>query len=164
MKDKKTTILLLVAVGLVWGFAMYQLISAFLGKDDYSRPKTMLADTSVVNFVEDSFSLDLKYRDPFLGKIYRAEKPSGNRVINKTPAKVINKPEPEIKKHVDLSFIKYIGLIKNQNNGKQVSILSINGKDYFMLEGQIEMEITLKRNMIDSVEIVYLGTQYFIKK
>jgi hypothetical protein len=164
MKDKKSTIILITAVGLVWGFALFQLISSFFGKNEPVVKKAEYSDQSTLNLDDDSFELELNYRDPFLGKVFTERIVTPHKVAINGPVSKVVKPEPEIKKVVDLSFIKYIGLIKNQKSGKQVSLLAIHGKDYFMLEGQTEKEITLLKNMIDSVQIKYQNSNYYIKK
>lgn len=166
MKDKRTTLLLIVAVGLVWGFALYQFIVGFLGKDDAVYNKPVLSESLPINLQEEEFELQVNYRDPFLGKVF-IERTAASGVVSthsQASAKKVAKPEPEVKKMVDLSFVHYIGLIKNQKSGKQVSLLAINGKDYFMVEGQTEKEVTLVKNLVDSVQINYQGSNYYIKK
>ncbi len=171
MKDKRSTIILLAAVGLVWGFALYQIISGFMGGNEPVFKKEASVNIQEVVWESDSFSLKLNYRDPFLGRSHMtlaSSIPEG-APLRRSPvrkAEPERKPEPERAPvlKVDISFVSYIGLIKNQKTGKEVSLLSIHGRDYFMTEGQAEKEVTLLRNMVDSVEIRYKDEQFFIKR
>lgn len=162
MKYKKSTILLVLAVAFVWGFAVYQLIAGFGGGDDAYNAGYQASIPAPVAIVEDSFSLQLDYRDPFLGKVnYSMPKPAMKKQAN-VKKEPLENTVPEVK--VDLSFIKYIGLIFNQKSGKEVSLLSIQGKDYFMMEGQSVQDVLLLENLVDSVHIEYKGQKYFIKR
>jgi len=171
MKDKRATIILLAAVGLVWGFALYQIISGFMGGEEpvYKKKASVHVHDLVVE--NDSFNLRLNYRDPFLGKLPSVAA-GGTGGIVPVRASVSVKRPPEKKPEpvlipvlkADVSFVNYIGLIKNQKTGKEVSLVSIYGRDYFMLEGQTEKEVTLLKNMIDSIQIQYREDKFFIKK
>ena len=121
----------------------------------------------------DSFNLQLSYRDPFLGKLpavvlgYTGETVSVRRSVQKktdSEKKSELVPIPVQVFKADVSFVNYIGLIKNQKTGKEVSLISIHGRDYFMLEGQTEKEVLLLKNMIDSIEIQYREDKFFIKR
>lgn len=162
MKDKKSTILLVLAVALVWGFAVYQFVAGFGGGDETYEMEYRASVPAPMVMIEDSFALQLDYRDPFLGKVYYSSpRPMVKKQVRQNKQQ-LEKAVPEVK--VDLSFIKYIGLIFNQKSGKEVSLLSIQGKDYFMMEGQSVQDVLLLENLEDSVHIEYKGQKYFIKR
>lgn len=171
MKDKRATIILLAAVGLVWGFALYQIISGFMGGEEpvYKKKASVQVQDLVVE--NDSFNLRLNYRDPFLGKLPAMAAGSTTRPVQVRSGRGAKPVPPKKQEPVlapvlkpDVSFVNYIGLIKNQKTGKEVSLVSIHGRDYFMLEGQTEKEVTLLKNRIDSIQIQYKEEQFFIKR
>jgi hypothetical protein len=166
MKGKKLTYVLLVGVVLVWGIIFIRVYQSLFGNSGDAvgvRPVVRKEHTYVT---KDTFTLIAKYRDPFLGNapnILKATVTSGPvRIASPKPREVPKPLEPEVK--IDYSFISYIGLIKNPGNNKNVSLMSIRGKEYLMEEGTTKDDVKLVKNHKDSVLILYNGKEKYIKR
>jgi len=118
-------------------------------------PEYFAAHTAAEPVIEmlepDTFSIIAKYRDPFLGKI-RSPKPKTKKVKKKPPP-IKKKPEPVLR----WPTITYGGMIKNQQTGKLVAMIKINGKDNLMAVDNIVSEVRLVQVYPDSIKVA-LGT------
>ena len=99
-----------------------------------------------------SFTIDVNYRDPFLGKMYAENttpkaKPSGVR-----SSKVIKPKEALV-----WPVILYKGLISDNKEKNKVFVLIIDKKNYFMKIGDTENEIFLKSGDKESIYVKYKG-------
>lgn len=165
MKNKKFTYFLLAAVAGVWGFALIQIFGFLKGDDDVVAKKTTFKST-VLDTADESFSLNLNYRDPFLGRLAAYYYPSSQRKSARRVFSSFKKKtsEKETGKPLDISFIKYLGQIKNQKSGKQVALVNIHGKDIFLTEGDSVNNMVYLENLEDSLKILYQGRTFFINR
>ncbi|WP_417367184.1 hypothetical protein [Flavobacterium beibuense] len=147
MKNKKNIYILLTIVLGIWGMVIYRLFS-------FSNPDTNIPATAS-NFTfkpievkaRDTFSIDVNYRDPFLGKMY------SNDVQKKNTSHV-----PIVKKDTLIwPNIIYKGLVSDSKEKKKVFLVSINGQTYFMNEKTTEQEVTLKKGDRNTIEVLYKG-------
>lgn len=147
MKNKKNIYILLPIVLGIWGMVIYRLFS-------FSNPDTNIPATAS-NFTfkpievkaRDTFSIDVNYRDPFLGKMY------SNDVQKKNTSHV-----PKVKKDTLIwPNIIYKGLVSDSKEKKKVFLVSINGQTYFMNEKTTEQEVTLKKGNRNTIEVLYKG-------
>lgn len=147
MKNKKNIYILLPIVLGIWGMVIYRLFS-------FSNPDTNIPATAS-NFTfkpievkaRDTFSIDVNYRDPFLGKMY------SNDVQKKNTSHV-----PKVKKDTLIwPNIIYKGLVSDSKEKKKVFLVSINGQTYFMNEKTTEQEVTLKKGDRNTIEVLYKG-------
>lgn len=152
------TYLLIVSVLGLWGFIFYRVadnVSAGPPKASPPEKKVSVEEEKVFS-VKDTFTLLLNYRDPFTGEI--AMEP-----VKEETESTINipqlKPEPP-----KLSHIIYTGYIINPGSKRAVSIITINGKEQMMAEGETIGDVKLLRNRKDSVQVHYKGRNYFIPK
>lgn len=168
MKNNKTStyILLIIVVGL-WIVVFYRIYKSFFADDEggmvavvNSKPnKIVLEDSNI-------FLLKANYQDPFLGRFSNSLVRSANST-NVVVSSVKKAVAPKVKKEpikIDWSFIKYFGLIKNQQTQKQVALISINGKQHMVSEGEKVDEVLLVKNFKDSIKVTYQGETIFLKK
>lgn len=154
------TYLLIVSVLALWGFIFYRVADNASAKPAGSAApeKMALPEADKVFIARDTFTLLLNYRDPFTGEIM--EERIGNAPdMDAGPALPPAKPEP-----LKVDHIKYAGYIINPSSKRSISILTINGKEQMMTEGEVSGEVKLLRNRKDSVEVIYKGKTCFIRK
>lgn len=155
MKNKKTTYGLLVAVALVWGVAIYQLVTGFSGTEVRQQKKISLPAVADSAFVEDDFALINNYRDPFFGKVFTERKPVVRSSVKKPEAPPPAPKVPELPP--DLSFISYRGMIRNHKTNKEVALVSIHGREYMVADGDSVQHVIFAKNYKDSLSIIYKG-------
>lgn len=151
MKNKRKTYILLVIVLIIWGLLVYQF---FRLRDTAEaeipaaqqlniKPMTIVAREPVI--------IDVKYRDPFLGKMYMPEN-------NPKPKKI----KPRVKEPVIWPEVIYKGLISDTKDKKKVFMVIIQGKTFLMREKQTENQITLLKGSRSSIDIKFKGEHYNI--
>lgn len=151
MKNKKNIYILLPIVLLVWGAVLFQLFS-FTNSDEIVVATNSELTIKPLKFNKrQSFSIDVNYRDPFLGKMY-AENTTPKIKGNSSAAKS-SKP----KETLVWPTILYKGLITDTKEKNKVFMLVIDNKNYFMKIGDTENEIFLKSGDKESVYVKYKG-------
>lgn len=153
MKNKKTIYILLPIVLLIWGAVMYQ----FFSFSTTEELQTTTSDAFVLKPItlkkRDTVTINVKYRDPFLGKMY-AEK--GNGTIAKKKATNLKKV-PKIVEPIVWPTIVYKGIVSDTKAKNIVFMLIINGQSFLMRKGETENEIFLKEGDRESVYVKYKG-------
>ncbi|WP_298760631.1 hypothetical protein [uncultured Psychroserpens sp.] len=151
MKTKKKTYVLLVLVLGVWGTIVYKIITGLnpelpeLNIQQVIAIKDFKVDTKV-----DTFSIATVDRDPFLGTITK----------KKTKLSVAKK-----RKSITWLPIVYLGIVKNKNQREQVFIVSINGKQSLLKQGQSKDSVALLGGNKNSVTFRYKNEQRtFLRK
>ena len=152
MKNKKSIYILLPIVLLIWGLVVYQFFS-------FSRNEVAIVnETNDFNFkaiafkTRDTSSINVNYRDPFLGKVYSsntylASKNNGGSrrpVLPKTP--------------IILQTILYKGIISDTKEKTRVFMLIINGRTFLMKKGDTESDVFLKDGNRESITVKNKGT------
>lgn len=151
MKNKKNIYILLPIVLFVWGAVLFQLFS-FTNSDE-----TIVANNSELTIKplkfnkRQSFSIDVNYRDPFLGKMY-AENAVPKIKGNSSAAK-----DAKPKETLVWPTILYKGLISDTKDKNKIFMLIIDKKNYFMKIGDTENEIFLKSGDKESIYVKYKG-------
>lgn len=165
MKNKNITYLLLAVVGLVWGTIIYRFITTLSQENapieniSYQKIKTPQS------LVPDSFILFANYRDPFLGRQFATVNTYNPQTIRVKPIKNIKKPEVlPVKSIIDWSFIRFSGIIKNKNTGKEVALISINGKEQMAGLNSVLENVTILSFSKDSLHVFYQGEKKTIRK
>ncbi len=158
MKNKKLTYLLGLVVLVVWGMIIYRIFSAVGGSDDDPAMTTAKPVKEAYNdfsIPKDTTHLLLNYRDPF-GLVIKKDT---TRLISKRSRERTPLPAP---RPMDWSFIHYSGYMLNPATKKLIALVSINGQNTTLAEGQSKFEVKLVRNMRDSIKISYQGKTKFI--
>ena len=146
MKSKRKTYILLIVVLAIWGILIYKFFS-FTSPQDNSVPSG--PDITLTPFSakpKDTFSIDVKYRDPFLGKMYNPNHPAN------TKKKVYIPKEPVV-----WPTIIYKGIVSDNRDKNKVFMLNINGQTFFMNEKSVEQEVTLLSGNRNSVTVFFKG-------
>jgi hypothetical protein len=154
MKSKKFTYILGLAVALLWGLIIYRVVNWTGGSDDdllpavsAKLPKEAYNDYTIP---KDTIHLLLNYRDPFgLIKMKDTAQMPLRKVNHKLT--IIAKPA------LNWSFIKYSGYIRNRASKKLIALVSINGKNVMLSEGDTREQVKLLKNMRDSIRVRFNG-------
>lgn len=162
-KNKKVTYLLICAVAAVWGIIVYRVFFNEAGDDIQPhsfKTKTVAEPYDKYVAKNDTFHLALNYRDPFLGKAnVTAEMPENLVIEHPMPMPV--KPIAPV---LNWNSIKYSGYITNPQTKKLVAILTVNGRERMIAEGETFEGVKLLKNKKDSILVGWLGKQKYIKQ
>lgn len=151
MKNKKNIYILLPIVLFVWGCVLYQVFSLARYDEGISTENNFYTIKPLQIKARQKFTIDITYRDPFLGKMYVSEK--GPQI--KTKSSNVNRPIKP-KETVVWPSILYKGLISDsKENKKQIFILIIDGKNYYMKIGDTQEGVFLKTGDRESVYVKY---------
>lgn len=152
MKNKKTIYILLPVVLLVWGKVVYQFFS-------FANSDKILENTPIDLYIKpfkikerDTFSINVNYRDPFLGKMFVTEL-SVDSKKKTTKIKKVSKQENLI---IWPSII-YKGIVADTKNNIKIYMLIIGGKTCLMKKGETENEVFLKDGDNESIYVKYKG-------
>jgi hypothetical protein len=158
VKNKKLTYLLGLVVLVVWGMIIYRIVDEAGGSDDDQPEAPPKAAKELYNDFatpKDTAHLLLNYRDPF-GLVKQKDT---SRVI---PRKTSNKKVATTLKPMDWGFIKYSGYILNPGSKKLIALVSINGQNVTLSEGETKGNVKLIKNLRDSIKISFDGKTKFI--
>lgn len=151
MKNKKNIYILLPIVTLIWGILIFQFFS-FTTPEESSRNASPVFNLKPLKIKErKSFTVDVDYRDPFLGKMYNEQKVSKVKSVAKI------KREPKRQEEIIWPTIVYKGMISDSKQKNKLFILVIADKNYFMKIGDTENDIFLKEGDKESVYVKYKG-------
>ncbi|MDB5137823.1 MAG: hypothetical protein JWP37_4426 [Mucilaginibacter sp.] len=159
MKNKKLTYLLGVIVLAVWGMIIYRIFAAVGGSDDNIQTtaiKTVKEPYNDFNIPKDTTHLLLNYRDPFglikfkdTTETIVGKHNNGNIPLMAKPA-------------INWNFIQYSGYIRNPASKKLIALVSINGKNEMLSEGDTRDHVKLIKNLRDSIKVGFGGKTKFI--
>lgn len=162
VKNKKLTYLLICVVVAVWGIILYKVLfneSAEESNPNFQQAKISREPYDQYVAKKDTFVLKLNYRDPFGGKS-AAVAVAESQV--KTPAVMM--PAKPVVVPPNWSSIKYTGYIINPKTKKTVSIVTVNGAERMIAEGESFQGVKLIKNKRDSILVSWLGKQKHIKQ
>jgi len=159
MKNKKLIYFLIIVVLGVWGIIIYRVFSAIgNGDDDAATPAVKPIKEAFNDYAipKDTTKLLLNYRDPF-GLV--KQKDTAGTVIHavKRMNSTVN-----IKPAINWSFITYSGYIRNPSTKRLVALVSVNGQNLTLAEGETKNQVKLLRNLRDSIKVSYEGKTKFI--
>jgi hypothetical protein len=164
-KNKKLTYFLICAVAVVWGVILHRVFFS-KSEEDYKikESDSVIRHEPYDQYVikEDTFKLALNYRDPFLGEMPPVSEPKPEGL---TTIKQVSFVPPQVAKPVvDWSVIKYSGYIINPITKKTVCIITVNGNERMLAEGESFAGAQLLKNKKDSVLISWKGKEKYIKQ
>jgi hypothetical protein len=154
VKNKKLTYLLGLLVLSVWGIIIYRIFIAAHGEEDnvpVAAAKTNKEAYNDFSIPKDTTHLLLNYRDPFGLVKQKDTTVIAIRKISyqKTPAAV--------KPVTNWGFIQYSGYILNPGSKKLIALVSINGQNMTLSEGETKARVKLIRNLRDSIRVRFDG-------
>jgi hypothetical protein len=160
MKNKNVTYMLVIAVVVLWGVIIYRIAAAY-SEDDYpplTAPAARKMTRGDFAVKPDTARLLLNYRDPF-GLMRKTDTVKPHNTAKSMAAAAHPAPAS-----IDWSFVKYAGFIANPGSKKIISLLTVNGVNVMLAEGEQAAGIKLIRNKRDSVMIGYKNKFKFIKR
>lgn len=137
---------------LVWGGVLYQLFS-FSNTDEILENTSTELNIKPFKLKERSpISINVNYRDPFLGKMYVTQE----TVVSKknTPKR---RKESKSEEVIVWPSILYKGIVSDTKDKIKIYMLVIDGKTCLMKKGEAENEILLKDGDKESVYVKYKG-------
>lgn len=159
MKNKKLTYFLIFIVLAVWGLIIYRVFDAAGGNDDpvpVAAIKPAKESYNDFSIPKDTTKLLLNYRDPF--GLIKFKDTVAQPVVHHAKSAI----QLPIKPAVNWSFIQYSGYIRNPSSKKLIALVSINGKNEMLLEGDTKSQVKLLRNLRDSIKVSFNGKTKFI--
>ncbi|MFY0482525.1 hypothetical protein ACI6PS_07950 [Flavobacterium sp. PLA-1-15] len=150
MKNKKNLYVLLPVVLFIWGAVLYQFFSYSDNGEMVSVSSGTFNPKPLSIKPRDTFSIDVDYRDPFLGKIY----PSTSNKINK---KSTGKRQIKKEESIVWPSIVYKGIVSDSKDKTKVFMLIINGRTFLMKRGDVENDVFLKEGNRESIYVKYKG-------
>lgn len=165
MKNKTMTVVLIVSVMAVWGIIFYRIFQASGEESSFDTIPDVKKSSyeSLDEYrMKDTLALSLNYRDPFSGKQMQVTTTSGvPSASDKTMTLMPNyaSAEPE----VNWSAVKYTGYILNPEMKRIVALMTIQGKEFMLSEGQQAAGVKILKNNRDSVKVSYSGKTKFLK-
>ncbi|RXP46371.1 hypothetical protein EC396_14230 [Lutibacter sp. HS1-25] len=151
MKSKKNIYILLPVVLIVWGIIGYKLFSAINPSTGLQTTPTNLVDfkpETIEN--EATYTLNLNYRDPFLGKNSAAKKQSTVRKSSSNHPKIL----------IPFPPIVLNGIIEPKvRSRKTMYLVSINNKQHFLSVGQTVDGVTLTKGNSKAITVRFQKQQ-----
>ncbi len=113
----------------------------------------------------DTFKLALNYRDPFLGVPAKSTEPAVTpKTLSAADAALhAALSRPALPPPINWSVIQYTGRILNPVSKKVVSIVTVNGKERMLSEGEVFESVKLIKNKRDSILVEWQGKQKYIR-
>jgi len=165
MKNKTMTAVLIISVMAVWGIIFYRIFQASGEESSFgTTPEVKKSSYESLDEyrMKDTLALSLNYRDPFSGKQMQVTTTPGVPKATDQPVMSMSNyatPEPE----VNWSAIQYTGYIVNPEIKRVVALMTIQGKEFMLTEGQQAGGVKILKNNRDSVKVSYSGKTKFIK-
>ncbi|MDJ1486102.1 hypothetical protein QNI16_36810 [Cytophagaceae bacterium YF14B1] len=174
MKNKPLTFFLLLAVASVWGIIFYR-VFASLSEEPVTSSFEEKPQHPSVYPIEDSYQLLGNYRDPFLGN--NAEKVQDEAGSIRKPQPTLTHysstsadraggsvSEKEMAARTQLAQLSYMGIIQNAASGQKVCLVSFQGKERILREGETLEGIVLKKATPDSILVSIQNIKLYLKK
>jgi len=142
----------------VWGLIIYRVFEAVSSNDDdlpVAGVKITREAYNDFSLPKDTTHLLLNYRDPF-GMVKQKDT---TRIIYR---RVTQPKIPVLVKPMDWGFIRYSGYMLNPDTKRLIALVSINGQNMTMSEGQTKYDVKLIKNLRDSIKVSFAGKTKFI--
>lgn len=164
MTKKTINVCLIIVVLSVWGLAGYRYLKNYLFHEEFRQEGTTpTANIKSLTAARDTFLLKPLERDPFLNAVVLPEMHhTASKAIRKTKG-YSAKPSNTSKVDTNWPDIQYHGFIKSGKKG-EVALIYINGSMYKMQAGDSKNSVTLKKIFKDSVAVVFLRQNRFVRK
>ena len=168
MSKKLKTRAILILVLLIWGYNIYVTYQNHAAEELIAETEASYSTTSFspMIFNKDSFELEFPVVDPFLKKSSGKNYSKNTTAIAESDAKQSN-----MTKTVQVATtpkkwpkIKYLGFVKNRNQGKTLCLIQINNKTNKVGKGQEQSGIYVADVYRDSVHLVFANEQRTFSK
>jgi len=135
------------SVLLIWGIVFYKVFSGNSDESDYYPESTVFVPKAGDSVAADSFTIVARYRDPFLGSLWKAP------VVQKKviPKKKVEPPVPiVVHRWPQMSFLGVV-----QGKSGQLGLLNISGKQNIVKAGAVVEGYTISTFTEDSITVHY---------
>jgi len=158
MKSKKTTYLLICCVAGVWGIIFYRVFAGLATEDNVPVNSRTIKEPyfNMVDHAKDQVTLEMNYADPFALTYSEPEQ------IAKPATPIIPATPAPFKPQVNWSGIIYSGQIYNRIEKKHVAIISVNGKEVMLSEGERANGLKFIKRIGDSIKVEYQSATKFL--
>lgn len=163
MKSKPVIYLLGFMVLCIWGIIVYRIYVSVHGDATDGLPISRtekLKKEKVPKLYPDTFKLLLDYPDPFTGAA--ARKPAAIRPLARVSG-VVPLLKPAIPALNPVQQLKYLGYVANGKGDRLVAIVSYQGKEKMMKEGDTLKQMKVLKIKKDAVMVSYQGKKALIK-
>lgn len=154
MKNKKNIYILLPIVLLIWAIVIYQFFSFTTLDNSLENTATEFNIKPFKVKERTTFSINVAYRDPFLGKMYTAS--SANPNLKKHTV-ISSKKQLNPEQAIVWPTIHYKGTISDSKQKSILFIMVIDGHNFYMKKGDTENGVFLKDGDKESVYVKYKG-------
>jgi hypothetical protein len=166
MKKKGMQYFLILVVLGIWGLIGMRFFNFFGDEEEQTSFSEKVNDKTVLNMPTLEYTIDGNYPDPFLkGGNFNSGNSSANfknsyssseNLKPKQKKEIIVKEKEKKIEIVDpLASLKLTGIIANRQNGKKSAIVSHDGKEYSINQGETINGIKLSKIFSDSVMITF---------
>ncbi|NII83304.1 MULTISPECIES: hypothetical protein [unclassified Pedobacter] len=158
MKSKKTTYILICCVAGVWGIIFYRVFAGLAAEDNIPVNSKTIKEPyfNMTDHANDQVTLEMGYTDPF------ALANSAPEPIVKSAVPVLPSMPVPIKPQVNWTGIIYSGQIYNRTEKKHVAIISVNGKEVMLSEGERANGLKFIKRVGDSIKVEYQNATKFL--
>jgi len=155
LKNKKLLYVLVPCTLGLWGIIIYRIFNVVISDTDkVVISSNIMVDIEDQTFVEDTFTINGVYRDPFSTKLpvisYLKNEKKTYQQASKSP--------------IQWPSLTYSGIIKNQTSNKQLVLVQINGEGCIMKVGAVVNGVELLKVFKDSIEVKFNNQKKFVKK
>ena len=141
MKSKNNIKILFSLVIIIWGLLIYKIVDAF-SDANLNTKQSLVANFKAPNVTEkEKFKMLPIEADPFLGTLYTQKK--------KTSGRTSMKPKNE----VVWPTIEYRGIVSDNNSKTKVFIITINGQQQLLSQGENVEGLKLVKGDNESVTL-----------
>lgn len=159
MKNKIVTWVLIVSVFFIWGIIFYNIFQIKFDEQSVISTNTSVKQSYFIQVDNSKYvaNLNTDLRNPFTDHVEKIKVANPQNISDK-PA-IITKV---IKAPVNWNAIAYKGYIQNLREKITTAILSFNGKEFMIHEGESKHGIQLVKHAIDSVKLKYKKESKFL--
>lgn len=151
MKNKKSIYILLPIVLMIWGMLIYQFFSFSAPEDSFENVPVEFNIKPFKLKERTPFTINVAYRDPFLGKKYAPP-------VTNTNKRVVGiKKQPKLEETLVWPTIHYKGMISDVKKKQTLFMMVIDDQNFYMKKGDTENEVFLKDGDKESVYVKYKG-------
>jgi hypothetical protein len=138
MKARRTRNIMLAVVALIWGLVIWRFVSGGSDKGGSAFQQDVLSIPELGELAEaDTFSLQLNYRDPFLGGLKPKVRETAPDPQPAVQAVALVKPPstPKVVEPPIWSHFRYHGEVKDSKSGRRTGLLTADGRMMYVDEG-----------------------------
>lgn len=152
------TYLLICCVAGVWGIIFYRVFDGLAAEDSTPLSARTIKESyfNMTDHAKDKVILEMGYADPF------ALTNSEPEPLVKTSGPALPPIPMPIKPQVNWSGIIYSGQIYNRAEKRQVAIISVNGKEVMLSEGERASGLKFIKRVGDSIKVEYQNAIKFL--